>query len=99
MAKKSRVSCLDKLSQLDLFGRPISLTHEGRHMFTSKIGALLTVAFGLILLILGASTFAKVIVNDIANVNDASATESVDLVELNPTLLGFKFAFGVSGVD
>jgi hypothetical protein len=68
-------------------------------MFTSKIGALLTVAFGLILLILGASTFSKVIVNDIANVNRAYVTESVDLVELNPAFLGFKFAYGLAGVD
>ena len=60
MVKKVRQSFCQKVSQVDLFGRPISLTHEGRHMFTSKSGAVLTIAFALILLGLGIGGFFAV---------------------------------------
>lgn len=69
MPKKERQTFCAKIKQVDLFGRPISLTHEGGHMFTSKIGAILTVAFGLILLSLGIGGFFAVAVNEIINVS------------------------------
>lgn len=68
---KKRTSCNKALQAVDLFGRPISLTHEGQHSFTSPIGGGMTVVFALILIALGIEGFTRVVFNEINNVSES----------------------------
>lgn len=68
-------------------------------MFTSKIGAVLTIAFAVILLSFGIVGFFAVAENQINNVSPSWTKQSIDSVPLNPTELEFKLGFAIKDLD
>jgi hypothetical protein len=82
------------LKARDIFGKPITLTHNGSETFQTIHGAVISIAFLIYLAVFSIQMLLPVIYGQIDSSSSKRAFSDVNNAWFDPFATGFKFAFG-----
>ena len=91
-----QLSFMDKLRVIDIFGSKINLTFKGNHTYKTKIGAVLSILFLILLIAVTTSSLIKVFSKTILAISMSKRFLLFEqLGAFNPGERKFGFAFGI----